>query len=282
MSRKCMMFTAALAALLVFGGAVRAAEAVKATLMNVEGDVQTQKKEGAKWEDAKDGARLSDGWSVKTGRDGKAVLTWGLGNVVRIFPLSSVSVEKLTGDEKTGEAASDVALGHGRVMAQVGKLTTKNSRFNIKTPTAVAGVRGTSFDLNMPEGSDKLNVAVIDGSVSLEAGGVEIMLEAGFESIVAMGEPPAPPVEIPASDFAELKETAAELKEISEKTSGGGGKSEGGKSSGGTSSGSLESATDSVTEAITIQNQTLGTIDSLCTGSGGCILGVVIITPPSQ
>ncbi|MFH1538750.1 MAG: FecR family protein [bacterium] len=278
MSRVKVIFMSAVAALLIYGS-VANAEAVTATLMNVEGDVQVQEEEGAKWRDARDGVRLSDGSSIKTGDDGQAVIAWGLGNVVRVYPLSKVSVEELVSEPDTSDSSSDLSLGHGRVMAQVGKLTSKNSSFNIKTPTAVAGVRGTAFDLDMPEGSDELSVLVLEGSVSLEAGGMEIMLDAGFESIVVAGEIPSVPMAIPAADLADLKQEAGELKKISEQTGGGDGK-------GGTKEGKrgkkskTEGATDAVTEAITIQNQSLGIIDTTgCPAGGGCIEGEIRVTP---
>lgn len=275
MLRSNVIFASALAALLVFGGIARAGS-VRATLMDVAGDVQVQREEGAKWRDARDGTRLSDGYTVKTGDDGKAVITWGLGNVVKVYPLTSIAVDELEADAATGDAASDLSLGHGRVMAQVGKLASRNSHFNIKTPTAVAGVRGTSFDLDMPEGSDELSVSVLEGSVSLEAGGVEIMLGAGFESIVVMGEIPGAPMAIPAAAFADMKEAAAELKDISEKTGGGKSKKE---EDAGTDS--IEAVTDSVTEAVTIMLQTLE-VPSGCPGGGGCIEGTVTVKDPTQ
>lgn len=273
MTMRNLIFGAALTALLVLGGAARAAESVTATLMNVEGDVQTRKSVSAKWTDANNGAKLTDGYEVKTGKDGEAVISWGLGNVVRVYPLTEISVDKLSDD--AGDTTSELKLGKGRAMAQVGKLKSNKSHFNIKTPTAVAGVRGTSFDMNISGGDDKLSVSVLEGAVSLEAGGVEIMLEAGFETIIAMNEPFAAPAEIPIARLDELRSAATELKEISEKTGGGGGQSQKGDSKGGDSK--TESATESVTETITIQNQALTTPDVGCTGGGGCIEGEIRI-----
>lgn len=273
MMRKALTVVAALA--ILFSAAAARAESVSAKLSKIEGDVQIQKKEGGKWSDAQEGGKLSAGASVKTGKDGKCLVTWGLGHVVRVHPLSSFKVDSLKDDG--GKSDSNLNLANGRVTAQVGKLTP-GSKFNVKTPSAVAGVRGTAFDLNQPEGGEELKVSVLEGSLSLEAGGMEVVIETGFESVVMMGEAPGAPAAIPESVLGEMKSVVGELKEVSaatggEKSQGKGDKKDGGGKSGGSSS---LSAVDSVTESVTIQNQTMQIPTSTC-GDGGCLEGEIVI-----
>jgi len=61
--------------------------------------------------------------------------------------------------------------------------------FKVKTPSAVAGVRGTAFSIRID--SDTVTaVCVCEGSVEVEAGGVKKVLEKSFGSKLMKGLPP--------------------------------------------------------------------------------------------
>jgi hypothetical protein len=61
--------------------------------------------------------------------------------------------------------------------------------FKVKTPSAVAGVRGTAFSIQID--SDSVTaVCVCEGSVEVEAGGVKKLLKQSFGSKLMKGLPP--------------------------------------------------------------------------------------------
>jgi hypothetical protein len=67
-------------------------------------------------------------------------------NVVRIFPNSVLAVDKLT-LEKTGQdevADTQLDLKAGKILGNVKKLSSA-SRYEIKIPNGVAGIRGTTY-----------------------------------------------------------------------------------------------------------------------------------------
>ena len=196
-------------------GVMAQAAAVKATLSGVKGSVFVQPA-GGTFEPAKDGAAVSEGATLKTGPDGTAVLKWGNGNTMKLMPLTLAKVEDLKAEDK-GATKSSFSLEQGRVVNRVGKLT-KESSFTVKTPTAIAGVRGTAFDTGYEPTTNQTTVAVVEGDVSLTAGGVEVLVNAGFESAVSEGGTPAPPTEIPPEQLQELKTTVSELKIVAEET----------------------------------------------------------------
>lgn len=212
MIRKFQLWALTIVVAFVLAGAAQAAP-VKATLSGVKGDVQVRKSDGAAWTKAADGMKLDQGADVKTGAGGEAVLSWPVGNVVRIRPLTTLNLETLDLDS-VGTAKSNLKLTGGGVLAQAGKLTGKDSQFNVKTPAAVAGVRGTALDAAIPpEGG--ISLAVVEGNVVLTVGDVTITIDAGFEiSVSASGEVPTTPAKIPEARLKNMQSAVNVLKQI--------------------------------------------------------------------
>jgi len=80
---------------------------------------------------------------------------------------------------------------------------TGDSPFRVRTPTGVAGVRGTSFGVDVgPNG--QTGIRTIDGSVSASALGQEVLLGNGQFTVIAPGLAPTAPQQIPADSKFEL------------------------------------------------------------------------------
>jgi hypothetical protein len=135
-------------------------KAPKATF--VKGDVTAA---GAK---VKRGAELAPGSTVKTGADSRAELTFPDGSVVRIGPSSELKLEAAAYDGKTKETKVEATLVGGQAWAKVSKLVGDDSKFNVKTQNAVAGVRGTIFRVNVDK-DDATVVKVYNGAVAVAA-----------------------------------------------------------------------------------------------------------------
>ena len=71
------------------------------------------------------------------------------GNVVRITPNSILAIDKLTTEETGADVVSEIQLDlrAGRIMGNVKKLSAA-SRYEVKFPTGVAGIRGTIYTLD--------------------------------------------------------------------------------------------------------------------------------------
>lgn len=110
------------------------------------------------------GSALKPGDKVLTGDKAKVDIQVGDGSVVRLAPKTTMDFNKLVLNDN-GSADTQLALVSGKVFAKVNK-AQKNDNFSVVTPTAIAGVRGTSFI--MENGKDnKATVKVLDGSVAL-------------------------------------------------------------------------------------------------------------------
>lgn len=88
--------------------------------------------------DAKSGQALAKGDVLRTGKDAAAILQLADGSQVKLNPETTLEIGA------TGKDGTELALGSGAVFSKVAKQKA-NSRFIIRTRTAVMGVRGTEF-----------------------------------------------------------------------------------------------------------------------------------------
>ncbi len=113
---------------------------VDGILTDVAGDVEIQVRGEKDWVAARSGMRVKPGDQISTGLDGRAVL---------IIKNSKTEISRLTQFvvgrcvESDAEVYTELFLRVGKVVSEVSKHSAQHNRFNIVTPTAVAGVRGT-------------------------------------------------------------------------------------------------------------------------------------------
>ncbi|EOQ96103.1 sigma factor regulatory protein, FecR/PupR family [Leptospira wolbachii serovar Codice str. CDC] len=109
------------------------------------------------------GALLKSGDNVVTGDNGKVDIQFADGSSIRISPKSAIDFAKLSQDN-SGTTDTQIALVSGKVFAKVNK-AKKEDNFTVVTPTAIAGVRGTSFIVEAAEGKPA-KVKVVEGAVA--------------------------------------------------------------------------------------------------------------------
>jgi hypothetical protein len=137
----------------------------KAKILNVVGKVQVIRN-GVK-ELAQLDMILSQNDTIESGNGTADLKVVNLG-VLKVKPQSTVQLANLT--EKT-----KLNLKKGKVLLALNKLK-KDSSFEIETPTAVAGVRGTSFLVSAS--GDNTKIGVLTGKVEVRS----------FDGFVAVGE----------------------------------------------------------------------------------------------
>ena len=83
----------------------------------------------------------------------------------------------------------------GRVKVYIEKLGGRPNPYRVETPTALIAVRGTIFDV-VVDGALNTEVICSEGQVVVESIGTnrEVILNPGFHTLVAPGQPPLPPV----------------------------------------------------------------------------------------
>lgn len=186
------------------------AAAMKATVETVSGKVDVQETADSGWKALKSGDMVPQGALVRTGPGASCMLKWGGGNVAKIPALSNIRLDKIDRSEG-GDENSSLMIEQGKVFAHVKKLQTGSSSFELKTPTAVAGVRGSDiFGTNVGNG---YMFGVTTGALMVSANGESALIEPGFSVTIndsgAMGDIMPIPPEIKIEAEQNAKETNA-------------------------------------------------------------------------
>ena len=121
------------------------------TLKNPGKDVFVRSR-GGDWKSAKDGMVILPGDEVKTAQGNVAEMMLDGGKVGRVeikegslFRIQQASIDAATGDKTT---ILDLAIG--KILVKVEALKG-NGKFEVRTPTALTGVRGTIFEVTVKE-----------------------------------------------------------------------------------------------------------------------------------
>ena len=133
---------------------------------------------------------------VKTAKDGSLVLKFIDGSKALLLKDSELKFDRLGTYPKTGMAATELHLQRGRVESNVQPLKGAASRYEIRTPMAQLGVRGTDFRVGVDEASNSSSSEVLEGGVKATASDASIDVQKGYGVRVALGQPPAQPVEL--------------------------------------------------------------------------------------
>jgi hypothetical protein len=126
------------------------------------------------------GDSVASGDTIKTGSDGVCEITFEGKNIVQI-QAGSLAVLNF------GEIGRGIQLQSGAIAAVLKNLasTQTSNRFQIDTPTTVAGVRGTSFFIKVLS-QDATYFCLCNGKINLQdnSGGNQMTLEAAHHTAV--------------------------------------------------------------------------------------------------
>lgn len=167
----------ALVAVSMLGASVAHAEAVVATLAQVKGEVSVRAPGAGAYAKASAGATLASGARVKTGAGAEARLEYPGGAVLEIKPGSELIVRVPGGNKPAG-----ATLFLGRVWSKVAKGAGGDTKFEVESANAVAGVRGTEFEVGVGlDGSTRVRVTEGEVAVGGEDDGARTGVKAGKE-----------------------------------------------------------------------------------------------------
>ena len=117
------------------------------TLTIISGDVNVRHGAAGAFALATDGEILNEGDGVRTGTDGRAVLTHFEGSTVTIEPATELTIEN-SSTLADGGTVVVMTQSVGRTWHVVTKLIAGSSKYEVKTPASTASVRGTAFEVN--------------------------------------------------------------------------------------------------------------------------------------
>ncbi|MEM7208019.1 MAG: FecR domain-containing protein [Pseudomonadota bacterium] len=150
--------------------------------------------------------------SVTTGENGLAIIELADKSRITVFPNSSITLDSLSSYDDTGMIDTSFRLRGGHIESQINPKREPNTRFRVLTPPAIAGVKGTKFDMSYQAKSDTTLAEVRTGSIGVSAEGQEIVVNEGFGSVTKKGQPPGTPSKLlPKTDLSALPKVVSEL-----------------------------------------------------------------------
>jgi hypothetical protein len=164
------------------------------------------------WSPLQEGDPVALGDQLRTRQDSKMLVTLRENSVLTLAPASQLTI---TEQVVAPAAASRFQLLLGTIKAAVTeRYSEPNARFEVATPTAIAGVRGTSFLASYdPSQEETLVVGLLDvtrvRSVVDPQGTAEVNLGPGFATRVRRGSRPLAPALIPEEQLRSLQKATA-------------------------------------------------------------------------
>lgn len=207
-----------LAILFLGAGDFARAQSVYGTLRVVKGDVQIKSAKSGTQVRARIGEQVFPKDVVVTGKDARAKIVMVDNNEINVSPDSQIEIQHYEYDPAAGK--KDVLLNviYGKVRSKVEqKYDGKTSKFQIKTPAAVAGVRGTDFLTSYDRASGQSSITTFEGKVEFGKPGPggtivnPVFVTPGQQSTSMAGAPPAAPAPLPKEELAKMdRETKAD------------------------------------------------------------------------
>jgi hypothetical protein len=136
------------------------------------GAVDVRATQGAEWRPVSGPETVAAGQEIRTHRGASAELSFSDGSKVLINSFTIFSIDKTDAKEQS------FSLKVGRIRAAFAGLLS--SRISIHTPTAVAAVRGTVFDVGVDEGKNT--------QVTMAEGVLEVKDNKGREAVITSEE----------------------------------------------------------------------------------------------
>ncbi len=150
-----------------------AQSADKAKVVDAFGTSQRRIGTAAKWEPVNVGDLLAPATWLKTGANSAVLLALPDKHVMRVGANTTVELKALGKDK-----AYSFNVAAGKVWSIVNS-ASKPAKYEIETPSAVAGVQGTLFGVFHDATDDATNVSAAEGQVEVRQGGKKWMVKQG-------------------------------------------------------------------------------------------------------
>jgi hypothetical protein len=199
------------------------------------------------------GAKICSGDTITAGADSRAKLKMEDGNELNISPDSKIVLESYQFNPAQNKKKVLLNVLQGKVRATTQRENMYNDKasdgdnntFQVRTKSAVAGVRGTDFLTGYDSKTGKSEVVTFRGKVDFGQPGPNgtitnaVHVGAGQKTEASPGQPPAPPHAVPAKELNSMKQSSAITPPtgggaVAVGSSGGGAAAASGSSNGGT------------------------------------------------
>ena len=166
-------------------------ESTQVTVLAVAGDT-TLRQDGAPARAAVAGELLQAPSGIRTGADGSATLQFADGSRVMVRRDTELRLE--ASQKSLLDKASIVALSlvYGSVENQVTPMGDSGGRFEIRTPAAIAAVRGTHYRVSVD--GQTMRTEVVTGAVNVANPSGQVTAQASQGTVAQSDRGPAAPI----------------------------------------------------------------------------------------
>lgn len=185
---------------------------VAAKIISITGSAEIQRARSSTSEPAKVGSLMQLGDQLSTEDDSSVAIEFADKSVLSLHENSLVHFDHLSAHGVTGMVDSRLNLLKGRMDTKVTPAVGPGSRFEIETPSAISAVRGTVYRALVMDNGDKSNIEVLHGKVAVSGANKQLLVNKGYGTQVATGQPPLPPKALlPAPIFEPIPDTITEI-----------------------------------------------------------------------
>lgn len=187
------------------------AQNVHGVLRVVKGDVQIKSGQTGQLTKARLGAQVDPKDVIITGPDSRAKIVMVDNNEINVSPDSQVEIQHYEYDPNQGKKEVLLNVIYGKVRSKVEQhYDGKTTKFEVKTPSAVAGVRGTDFMTSFDKASGSSQVVTFRGAVAFGLPGPNgsianaVSVTPGKTASSTGGAPPNAPTTMPKDQLAKM------------------------------------------------------------------------------
>ncbi len=174
---------------------------VEARISYLKGKAEVQKGGSVVWVPAALRMSLTAGDKVATEDGAELEIKLDDGSVLKMKDKGLLSIDRMEKQKKPLTTVTSLQAVSGKILGCIRKLSSQESKFEITTPTAVAGVRGTVFAVFVEGDSTELNVLQGKVGISGQQGG-EVLVGEKQMTVVSRGDSARSPVPMTAAKIA--------------------------------------------------------------------------------
>lgn len=181
--------------------ALAALSPVEAKITFLKGKAEVQRGGSLIWAPAMLRMSLTSGDRIATEEGSEVEIKLDDGSVLKMKDKSLLVIERMDRQKKPLITVTRLQALSGKILGCIRKLSSKESKFEINTPTAVAGIRGTVFAVFVEGDSTELDV--VQGQVAVSGQvGREVLVGEKQSTVVAKGDSARSPFPMAAAKLA--------------------------------------------------------------------------------
>ena len=144
------------------------------------------------WKPATLQTTINAGQWLQTAKGARAIISFGKEAVITINEDTTLEIKEVAVNPD-GTIKVSTKLTRGKIWSLVEKLKSEKSRYEVETPTAVAGVRGTTFMVTVNPDGQSSRIGVVEGEVGVRSLGEKpayVILRENMAAVIVYNKEP--------------------------------------------------------------------------------------------